>query len=100
MPLPPAEGLLIGTANLSRSVVNLPIAKQLKKRYGVNAELRNDVQIAAVGENRFGAGKGCDDFLCIFIGTGIGGAIVKNGELCFTELEPLESSVYSSGAFP
>ncbi len=75
------RGLLIGTANLSRSVVDLPMADLLKKRYGIPAVLRNDVQIAAVGENRFGAGKGCDDFLCVFIGTGIGGAIVKNGEI-------------------
>ncbi len=75
------RGLLIGTANLSRSVVDLPMAKKLTDRYKIPAVLRNDVQIAAVGENNFGAGKGCDDFLCIFIGTGIGGAIVKNGEI-------------------
>lgn len=75
------RGLLIGTANLSRSVVELPMAKLLQKRYEIPAVLRNDVQIAAVGESRFGAGKNCDDFLCIFIGTGIGGAIVKNGEI-------------------
>ena len=75
------EGLLIGTANLSRSVVNLPMAKLLKKRYDVNAEIRNDVQIAAVGEHRFGAGKGVDNFICVFVGTGIGGAIVVNGQL-------------------
>ena len=75
------KGLLIGTANLSRSVVDLPMASQLKKKYGVPAVLRNDVQIAAVGENHFGAGKDCDDFLCVFIGTGIGGAIVKNSEI-------------------
>lgn len=75
------RGLLIGTANLSRSVVDLPMAKMLRDRYDIPAYLRNDVQIAAVGENRFGAGKNCDDFLCIFIGTGIGGAIVKNGEI-------------------
>lgn len=75
------RGLLIGTANLSRSVVELPMAKLLKERFGIPAALRNDVQIAAVGENRFGAGKGCDDFLCVFIGTGIGGAIVKNGQI-------------------
>ena len=75
------RGLLIGTANLSRSVVELPMAKLLKDRYKIPAVLRNDVQIAAAGEYRFGAGKGCDDFLCIFIGTGIGGAIVKNGEI-------------------
>lgn len=75
------RGLLIGTANLSRSVVDLPMARLITERYGIPAALRNDVQIAAVGENRFGAGKGCDDFLCIFIGTGIGGAIVKNGQI-------------------
>lgn len=75
------RGLLIGTANLSRSVVDLPMAKLLKDRYGIPAVLRNDVQIAAAGEYRFGAGQDCDDFLCVFIGTGIGGAIVKNGEI-------------------
>ena len=75
------RGLLIGTANLSRSVVDLPMADLLKKRFGIPAQIRNDVQIAAVGENRFGAGKDCDDFLCVFIGTGIGGAIVKNGKI-------------------
>lgn len=75
------KGLLIGTANLSRSVVNLPMKKLLEKRYGIGAEIRNDVQIAAIGEQRFGAGRDCDDFICIFVGTGIGGAIVMNGEL-------------------
>lgn len=75
------KGLLIGTANLSRSVVDLPMAKMLEKRYGVKAEIRNDVQIAAVGEHRFGAGQGVDDFICVFVGTGIGGAIVKQGQL-------------------
>lgn len=77
----PDSGILVGTANLSRSVVDLPIAKHLNDRYGIKAALRNDVHIAAVGESRFGAGKGVDDFLCVFVGTGIGGAIVRGGEL-------------------
>ena len=29
----------------------------------------------------FGAGKGVDEFVCIFVGTGIGGAIIQHGEL-------------------
>ncbi|HEV2067040.1 MAG TPA: ROK family protein [Thermomicrobiales bacterium] len=77
----PDSGILVGTANLSRSVVDLPIAKHIEDRYGVKAALRNDVHIAAIGEARFGAGKGIDDFLCVFVGTGIGGAIVRGGEL-------------------
>ncbi len=41
------RGLLLGTANLSRAVVDLPIAARLTERFGVPAALRNDVQIAA-----------------------------------------------------
>lgn len=75
------RGLLVGTANLSRSVVDLPMGKLLEKRYGVPAAIRNDVQIAAIGEARFGAGRDCDDFMCVFVGTGIGGALVRDGKL-------------------
>lgn len=75
------RGLLVGTANLSRSVVNLEMAKLLTKELGIPAIIRNDVQIAAAGENAYGAGKDVDDFVVIFVGTGIGGGIVRNGEL-------------------
>jgi glucokinase len=75
------RGLLVGTANLSRSVVDLPMGRHLTEKYGVRAQIRNDVQIAAIGEARFGSGKGVNDFLCVFVGTGIGGAIVQNGVL-------------------
>lgn len=76
-----AKGHLIGTANLSRAVVDLPIAKRITDRYKVPAALRNDVHIAAIGEDRFGAGKDVSDFLCVFVGTGIGGGIVSEGQL-------------------
>jgi glucokinase len=39
------------------------------------------VEVATVGEHRFGAGRGHDDFVCIFIGTGIGGGIVQGGRV-------------------
>lgn len=41
----------------------------------------NDVKAATWGEWYFGAGKDCDDFVCIFIGTGIGGGIVSGGHM-------------------
>ena len=59
------QGLLIGTANLSRAVVNLPMAKRLEDRFSVPASIRNDVQIAAIGEASFGAGHQISDFLCV-----------------------------------
>ncbi|MEJ7654662.1 MAG: ROK family protein [Chloroflexia bacterium] len=36
---------------------------------------------AALGEMGFGAGKGSDRVLCVFVGTGVGGALVLNGKL-------------------
>lgn len=75
------RGVLLGTPNLSQAVVDLPVAKRLTEAFGVPAALANDVHVAALGEARFGAGVGVDTFLCVFVGTGIGGAIVRNGEL-------------------
>jgi glucokinase len=38
------------------------------------------VEAAAAGEATFGAGAGVKDFVVIFVGTGIGGAIYQDGE--------------------
>lgn len=75
------RGILLGAPNLGQATVNLPMAALLTERYGVPAALRNDVQIAAMGEAAFGAGKGIADFLCVFVGTGVGGAIVRDNKL-------------------
>jgi glucokinase len=71
----------LGTPNLSQAVIDLPIAESLRKRFGVPATLRNDVHVAATGELAFGAGQGVSDFLCCFVGTGVGGAVVTGGKL-------------------
>ena len=76
-----AKGVLLGTPNLSQAVIDLPIAESLRQRFGVPAALRNDVQVAATGELAFGAGKGVSDFICCFVGTGVGGAVVTGGKL-------------------
>src|SRR3712207_4837443 len=75
------KGVLLGTPNLSQAVIDLPITESLNKRFGVPAALRNDVQVAATGELAFGAGQGVSDFLCCFVGTGVGGAVVTRGKL-------------------
>jgi glucokinase len=76
-----ANGILLGAPNLSQSAVNLPMADLLKKEFKIPAFLRNDVQVAAIGEATFGAGKGIAEFVCVFVGTGIGGAIYRDGKL-------------------
>ncbi len=41
----------------------------------------NDVEVAALGELKFGAGQGFKDIVCIFVGTGIGSSIIKDGKI-------------------
>ncbi len=60
---------------------NYPLGALLGDRFKLPVALGNDVEAATLGELRFGAGKGCPDFVCIFIGTGIGSGIVQNGQI-------------------
>lgn len=41
----------------------------------------NDVQAATYGEWRFGAGRGVDNLLALYVGTGVGGGLVVDGRL-------------------
>ncbi len=53
----------------------------LEERTGLPAALINDVRAATVAEQKWGAGRALRNFICIAIGTGIGGGLVLNGEL-------------------
>jgi glucokinase len=76
----PKRGVLVAAPNLGGDL-DLPIGPALGKRLARPVALGNDVQTAALGELRFGAGKGIDSVLCVFVGTGIGGALIRHGEL-------------------
>jgi len=61
--------------------VNVPIAKMIEDEFHIPTKIDNDVRCAALGELKFGAGKGCENFVCITVGTGIGSGLVINGQL-------------------
>ncbi len=61
--------------------VNVPIAKMIEDEFHIPTRIDNDVRCAALGELKFGAGKGCENFVCITVGTGIGSGLVINGKL-------------------
>ena len=61
--------------------INVPVAKIIEKEFGIPTKVDNDVRCAALGELAFGAGKGCQDLICITVGTGIGSGLIINGKL-------------------
>lgn len=75
------NGVIIAAPNLE--CYDLKIKEILTEHFNIPVFVGNDVEIAALGEQKFGAGKNCDDFVCIFVGTGVGSAIVKNGNIIY-----------------
>src|SRR5918911_3731846 len=63
------------------SVVRGDLHAELKEATGLAVELWNDANAAAYGEYKVGAGRGSRDMFYVTIGTGIGGAIILNGNL-------------------
>lgn len=61
--------------------IDVPLGPELTKGLGLPTVVVNDVQAAAWGEFRHGAGKGVTDMVALFVGTGIGGGIVEGGQL-------------------
>lgn len=74
-----ATGVLLSAPNLGGGVTNVAVSEPLNARFAVPVMLGNDVEVAALGESYFGAGKGIDLFACVFVGTGIGGALMEKG---------------------
>ena len=60
---------------------DIPLGMTLSSALEVPVMLMNDVRAATWGEWLHGAGKDCNDLICIFAGTGIGGGVVSGGRM-------------------
>jgi glucokinase len=58
-----------------------PIKEKVESRVGLPVVVENDGNAMAWGEARFGAGRGQEFFVCVTLGTGIGGGIIAEGKL-------------------
>ncbi len=76
-----ADGVVIEAVNLRWNDVAL--ADELSKRVGVPVYVDNDVNVALYGEFIAGAAKGDTHILGVWIGTGIGGALILDGRLYY-----------------
>ncbi|MEV4054004.1 ROK family protein [Amycolatopsis sp. NPDC049688] len=60
---------------------DVPLASLLEDATGLTVTLENDVKALAVAEQWFGEGVGASSFALVTVGTGIGSALVVNGDL-------------------
>jgi fructokinase len=67
---------------------NTNILGPLSKAFGLPMGFDTDVNGAALGEHRYGAGRGLTDFVYFTIGTGIGGGALVNGRLLHGLVHP------------
>jgi glucokinase len=72
-------GIVISTPNLGFE--NIPLRSYLEEETGLPVCLDNDVNAGTFGEFIKGAGRGCRNLMGVFLGTGIGGGIIINGQM-------------------
>jgi glucokinase len=88
------EGAVIGVPGMvdyhNQEVVKLPnlaawegtiSGQRLSSALGLETLLANDADLGALGEYRYGAGRGSQDIVYVAAGTGVGSGVVLNGRL-------------------
>jgi beta-glucoside kinase len=75
-----------------RALDKINIKELLKKEVGINVEAENDANCALLAEKWLGNAIDCENFVCITLGTGIGGALYINDKL-------VRGNHYFSGEF-
>jgi glucokinase len=78
-PLDPKEGVIISTHNLGWK--DVPLKKLVQERIPLPVYIDGDSNLAAFGEKWLGAARGVNDFVCLTLGTGVGGALILNGRI-------------------
>ncbi len=77
-----ADGVVAGVPNLVGWEPPVPFGQILRDATGVaTVGVDNDVNVGALGEAAHGAAVGRTDVLCVFMGTGVGGGLILDGEL-------------------
>jgi glucokinase len=75
------EGTVLHATDNIPQYSGMKIKELIEKETNLPVSIENDVNCAALGEYWKGNAQYTDDFLCITIGTGIGGALFLNGAL-------------------
>ena len=83
------EGVWHNAANFPECR-DLPLAARISEKFGLPTFLGHDVDLAALAEMHYGAGRGYKHLVCMTVGTGIGVGMILNGQ-------PYTGSGYGAG---
>lgn len=74
------DGRVLKCANLGWGV--LSVADELGRLTGISkVKAGNDANVAALGEQWRGGGRGFDSIVMVTLGTGVGGGVIQNGKI-------------------
>lgn len=79
-PINPEKGLVLEAPNIP-GWINVPLRQALEDVFHVPVMIGNDANLAALGEWRYGNGRGHHHLIYLTISTGIGGGIIVNDQL-------------------
>lgn len=81
-PVAPDSGVLPLACNLSGWTSPVDVAGELSQRCGrLPVFVDNDCNLATLAEHRSGAGRGVDNLVGVFLGTGVGAGLILDGRL-------------------
>lgn len=79
-PLDPRTGVILTPPNLP-GWHEVPLKALLEERLQIPVFVGNDANLAALGEQRFGAGRGMENLIYLTVSTGIGAGVIADGRL-------------------
>lgn len=75
------SGVVVSATSNLPGFTGLHLRDMVAGATGLETYVDNDANAAALGEAWIGAARGCNDVVCLTLGTGIGGGIIANGDL-------------------
>lgn len=75
-------GGAVALSPVLESLGSRSLTEELTARVGLPVQVSNDVNLIALGERERGAAADVDDLVLIYVGYGIGAAVISGGALC------------------
>lgn len=74
------DGYMI-TGGAIKAFFDFPLAAAVQNAVGLPVRVENDANAAALAEHWLGNAQNINDYVCVVLGTGVGGGIIINGEI-------------------